>query len=331
MLLFAAHDPGAKNVIRPVYEHALSLGYDAQFIDLAASRGLMDQAQAAEFIQSRNSKSVILGCSSNQGEWPLIRACKALGIPTGMVVDIGTLTKIDFMTPDDFPSRFMVSNESCHQEVLDLGADPATVTVTGDCHLEVLSNIVSPDESELVRRHYGLDVNASVVSFFCSPITQDAIDALVSLAELLPTTSMVCPALILRPHPRTPHLETLELACQPYHFVRFDAVGHISNRELLSASVFSLSMASTVTLESLVLGIPSAFFQVDWDYTEQDKLYRNLVDVARIHTEAQLNDFVASATRKEGLALIGNVENHRGALARTWQVVEELMASRQDS
>ena len=29
--------------------------------------------------------------------------------------------------------------------------------------------------------------------------------------------------------------------------------------------------------------------------------------------------------------MIGNVENHRGALARTWQVVEELMASRRDS
>ena len=72
MLLFAAHDPGAKNNIRPVYEHALSLGFDAQFIDLATCRGLMDQDQAAEFIKSISLKSVILGCSSNQGEWPLI-------------------------------------------------------------------------------------------------------------------------------------------------------------------------------------------------------------------------------------------------------------------
>jgi len=194
MLLFAAHDPGAKNVIRPVYEHALSLDHDAQFIDLAACRGLMDQDQSEEFIKSRNPKSGILGCSSNQGEWPLIRACKALGIHTGMVVDIGTLTKIDSMPPDGFPSRFMVSNESCHQEVLDLGADPATVTVTGDCHLEVLSNLVNPDESEQVRQHYGLGMDASVVSFFCSPNTQDTIDAIVSLAELLPTTDIDRPA-----------------------------------------------------------------------------------------------------------------------------------------
>ena len=301
MLLFAAHDPGAKNVIRPVYEHALSLGYDAQFIDLATTRGLREQANAREFIENRETTLAVLGCSANQGEWELIRACKTRGIPTGMVVDIGILTKIDYMTPEDFPGRFMVSNQLCYKEVTGLGTNPANVTVTGDCHLEVLSNLVNPDESELVRQHYGLDVNDSVVSFFCSPITQDAIDALVSLAELLPTTGMDRPAIIIRPHPRTPHLETLELACQPYHFVRFDAEGHISNRELLSASVFSLSMASTVTVESLVLGIPSAFFQVGWDYTEQDKLYRNLVDVARIHTEAQLNDFVASVTRKEGL------------------------------
>ena len=325
MLLFAAHDPGAKNVIRPVYEHALSLGYDAQFIDLAACRGWMDQDQAAEFIKSGNPKSVILGCSSNQGEWPLIRACKALGIHTGMVVDIGTLTKIDSMTPDDFPSRFMVSNESCHQEVLDLGADPATVTVTGDCHLEVLSNLVNPDESELVRQHYGLAMDASVVSFFCSPNTQDTIDAIVSLAELLPTTDIDRPAVIVRPHPRTRHLEVLELTCQPHRFLRFDAEGHVSNRALLATSVFSMSMASTVTLESLVLGTPSAFFQVGWDFNELNHLYRNLVDVVRIRTENQLNEFVASVTRNEGPTLIRNVENHKGALARTWRVVEELM------
>lgn len=325
MLLFAAHDPGAKNVTRPVYEHALSLGYDAQFIDLAACRGWMDQDQAAEFIKSRNPKSVILGCSSNQGEWPLIRACKALGIHTGMLVDIGTLTKIDSMTPDDFPSRFMVSNESCHQEVLDLGADPATVTVTGDCHLEVLSNLVNPDESEQVRQHYGLAMDASVVSFFCSPNTQDTIDAIVSLAELLPTTDIDRPAVIVRPHPRTRHLEVLELTCQPHSFLRFDAEDHVSNWALLATSVFSMSMASTVTLESLVLGTPSAFFQVGWDFNELNNLYRNLVDVVRIRTENQLNEFVASVTRNEGPSLIGNVENHKGALARTWRVVEELM------
>ena len=325
MLLFAPHDPGAKNVIRPVYEHALSLGYDAQVIDLAGCRGLMDQEQAAEFIKSLNPQSVILGCSRNQGEWPLIRACKALGVHTGMVVDIGTLTKIDSMTPDDFPSRFMVSNESCHQGVLDLGEGPATVKVTGDYHLEVLSNLVNPDENELVRQHYGLAMDASVISFFCSPNTQDTIDAIVSLAELLPTTDIDRPAVIVRPHPRTRHLEVLELTCQPHLFLRFDAEGHVSNRALLATSVFSMSMASTVTLESLVLGTPSAFFQVGWDFNEINLLYRNLVDVVRIRTEQQLNEFVASVTRNEGPSLIGNVENHKGALARTWRLVEELM------
>ena len=321
MLLFAAHDPGAKNVIRPVYEHALSLGYDAQFIDLAACRGLMDQDQAAEFIKGLNPKSVILGCSSNQGEWPLIRACKALGIHTGMVVDIGTLTKIDSMTPDDFPSRFMVSNESCHQEVLDLGADPATVTVTGDCHLEVLSDLPRQDASEQVRKDYGLAAGSSVIPFFCSPDTGQSIDAVVSLA----TTELDHPKIIVRPHPRSPKEERLASACHPFPLVHFDEDGAVSNRDLLRASLFTLSMGSTVTLESLVLGIPSAFFQVGWDFNELNHLYRNLVDVVRIRTENQLNEFVASATRREGPNLIGNVENHKGALARTWRVVEELM------
>ena len=330
MLLFVAHDPGAKNKIRPVYEHALSLGLDAEFIDLNEKRELMNSADAQEFVENREATAAILGCSANQGEWALIRACEAFGVPTGMVVDIGTLIKIDSMTPEDFPRRFMVSNQLCYNEVAGLGADSAIVTVTGDCDLEALSNIGDPGEKDLVRKHYGLSKDSPVISFFCSPITQDAIDALVSLGELLPRTGIDRPALIVRPHPRTPHLETLEMVCQPYPFMRFDAEGHISNRSLLCASVFSLSMASTVTLESLVLGIPSAFFQVDWDYIEQDRLYRNLVDVARIRTEQQLHEFVASAVRNDGRALIGNVENHRGALARTWQVVEELMASRLD-
>lgn len=326
MLLFAAHDPGAKNNIRPVYEHALSLGHQAQLIDLAINRGPMEQANARKLIGGGEITAAILGCSSNQGEWPLIRACKERGVPTGMVVDIGTLTKIDSMTPDDFPSRFMVSNKSCYEEVVQLGADPASVGVTGDCHLEILSNQVGPDESETVRNHYGLAGDVSVISFFGSPITQDIVDAVVSLAELLPKIDIDVPAVVVRPHPRTRHMEVLELTCLPLPSIHFDGDSTISNRALLLASVFSLSMASTVTLESLVLGTPSAFFQVGWDFNDLNHLYRNLVDVERIRTEEQLHEFVAAVARKEGPALTGNVEDHRGALARTWTVVEELMA-----
>ena len=168
--------------------------------------------------------------------------------------------------------------------------------------------------------------DASVISFFSSPVTQDVVDAVVSLAELLPKVDIDVPAVIVRPHPRTRHMEVLELTCQPLPFIHFDGDSTISNRALLSASLFSLSMASTVTLESLVLGTPSAFFQVGWDFGYLNHLYLNLVDVERIRTEEQLHKFVAAVTRKESPSLIGNVENHRGALARTWTVVEELIA-----
>ena len=77
----------------------------------------------------------------------------------------------------------------------------------------------------------------------------------------------------------------------------------------------------------MVLGIPSAFFQVNWDFNDLNHLYRNLVDVVRIRTEKQMHEFVAAVTRNEGPAVTGNVENHRGALARTWRVIEELMAA----
>lgn len=326
MLLFAAHDPGNKNKIRPVYEHALSLGHEAQFLDLAINRGPMEFANARKLIEGKETTAAILGSSSNQGEWPLIRAFKEIGVPTGMVVDIGTLSKIDSMTPEDFPCRFMVSNKGCYEEVIRLGADPASVGVTGDCHLEVLSNLVEPDESETVREYYGLAGDASVISFFGSPITQDTVDAVVSLAESLSKIDLDLPSVIVRPHPRTRHMEVLELICQPLPFIHFYGDSTISNRALLAASLFSLSMASTVTLESLVLGTPSAFFQVGWDFNDLNQLYLNLVDVQRIRTDEQMHEFVASVARKDGSALTGNVENHRGALARTWKVVEELMA-----
>ena len=140
MLLFAAHDRGAKNIIRPIFEHALGLGYEAQFVDLATTRRLMDGNQAAGFLESGKPKATILGCSNNEGEWPLIRACKARGVPTAMMIDIGTLKKLDAMTPEDFPDQFMVTNRGCYKEVTELGAGPGTVVVTGDCRLEALSN-----------------------------------------------------------------------------------------------------------------------------------------------------------------------------------------------
>ena len=328
MLLFAAHDPGAKNIIRPIFEHALGLGYEAQFVDLATTRRLMDGNQAAGFLESGKPKATILGCSNNEGEWPLIRACKARGVPTAMMIDIGTLKKLDAMTPEDFPDQFMVTNRGCYKEVTELGAGPGTVVVTGDCRLEALSNSGSPDGGDLVRGHYGLNADSPVIPFFCSPTIDQSIDAFLSLAALLPAIDLDNPEVIVRPHPRSPQQERLESACRPFPFAHFDGGNAISNPALLSASLFTLSMGSTVTLESLVLGIPSAFFQVNWEFADLDALYRNLDEVVRIRTEEQLCEFVAAGVQNEGPVLTGNVESHRGAIERTWRVVEELMATK---
>ena len=42
MILFAAHDPGAKNHIRPLYKYASSLGHTTDFVDLAALKSFSD-------------------------------------------------------------------------------------------------------------------------------------------------------------------------------------------------------------------------------------------------------------------------------------------------
>ena len=89
MLVFVAHDPGAKNHIRPIYEHALVAGEAAEFIDLATRTDLRDEQQASVLLSTTRPNVLISGCSMNQSEWPFIRACKTLGIPTAMTVDFG--------------------------------------------------------------------------------------------------------------------------------------------------------------------------------------------------------------------------------------------------
>ena len=87
-------------------------------------------------------------------------------------------------------------------------------------------------------------------------------------------------------------------------------------------------MVSTVSLESMVIGVPSAFYQYGWDYKDSDAIYKNILDIIRIRDKNGMNNFVSrSLQRKKDLPSVSSrkLENNNGALERSWFVVEKFL------
>ena len=330
MLLFAAHDPGAKNHIWPIYEHALTVGDASEFVDLSSSNEFMDDHEASRLVRALRPELLIAGCSANQGEWALIRACSREGVKATAMIDLGATRKLDGIPCVDFPGRFMVTNSGCKEELIACGARRKSVVVTGSAHLERLSKQGLGKTVYQIKRWYGLDDGSNIVPFFCTPNTDDSIDALVSLASLIPKTPVSHPTVVLRPHPRTDQMERLENACRQFEYVRYDPGDHIDRYDLLRASPFSLAMVSTVSLESLVLGTPSAFYQIGWDFRQLDRNYRNVDIVPRIRNPDQLIEFVRSVLDEECFFIPDDIEAYAGAMGRIWQVISELREESRD-
>jgi len=323
MLLFAGHDPGARNHIRPIYDHALGLGEAAEFVDLFSPNRLMGADQALTLVHTRRPELLIVGCSMNQAEWPLVRAAKRFGVKTAVMVDIGVGNKLDSIAPADFPDRFLATNPGCREELIELGASPGAVILTGSAHLELLSKRKPASGGYGTKRRYGLALEDNLVPLFCRPNTDASIEAVLSLAALLPMTPLSRPVVVVRPHPRAAQKERLESACRQFEHVHYDSGDHITGPDLLVASQFSLAMASTVTLESLVLGVPSAFYQIGWDFLASDRLFRNVDGILRIRQADDLGAFVRGALERPSPSP-GDLESYQGALGRIWRVIGEV-------
>jgi len=324
MILFAAHDPGAKNHISPIYEQALTAGEASEFIDLASSPELMDDRKASRLVRALRPELFIAGCSANQAEWGLIRACTGEGVKSAVMLDIGVGRKLDDISYIEFPDRFMVTNRGCVEELIGCGACRDNVVVTGSAHLETLSDRKIGMASDQIKRWYGIEDDSNIVPFFTSPNTDDSIDALNSLTSVIPKTPLSHPTLVIRPHPRTAQMERLEDACRQLQHVHYDPGDQIHRYDLLRASSFSLAMSSTVSLESLVLGTPSAFYQIGWDFNQLDRMYRNVEAVSRLRNPAQLDEFVKSVMDEEFVFVLDDTEFSNGASDRIWQVISDL-------
>ena len=337
MLIFAAHDPGAKNHVWPIFRYALELGKNAEFIDLSTRTELMEWNHASDFIDDKSVQMLITGCSTcekgggidryqlpSNGERPLIRACKEKQIPCISVVDRTIQGKLNKGNSREYSDRFIVTNSGCVDELLALGISLDSIILAGSAHLESYANMVLTSNNPDARCFYGLLPGTNLISFFCGPDTTSSIEAVTSISNLLPKTQLRDLTIIVRPHPRAPQKHLLDEQIRKLDHVLYDVEQELSTPSLLAASRLSLSMASTVSLESLVVGTPSAFYQIGWDYAELDTLYSNVDTIPRIRTREELEKFVDRLLSSDKQSVDENIEVHRGALARSWEAIVEL-------
>ena len=124
-----------------------------------------------------------------------------------------------------------------------------------------------------------------------------------------------------------PNKRSLEEACDRLSSFVFDGDENISTPDLISLSRICLSMASTVSLESMVMGIPSAFYQIGWDYTYYDDLYKNVEGIKRIRSADDFSNFISQSLSNGHQLDSPEIEHCIGALDRTWEALHTLAPS----
>ena len=324
-LLFVGHDPGAKNHLRPVYERSLALGVTSRWIDLSVASSLESVSGCLAGAGRGVPTVLVCGSSSNQSELSIIRESKAYFVRSVIMIDLQVGSKLLGITTAEFPDRFLVTNWHCADEVRSLGAPEGAIVVTGSTYFEQLKlrrlSTAGPD----LRGRYDIGPTDPFISFFGSPSSSDTIDAVGSLATALPDTGLDRPAIMIKPHPRMSGMEQLAAACGKYGFRCVGPSDNVETLQLVLSSTFSLAMASTVALESIVLGVPAAFYQLGWDYRQLDSLYANVEGVFRIRTLQGFEEFVSAALSGRGQPLPQELENCSGAIDRTWTEITGLM------
>jgi len=237
------------------------------------------------------------------------------------LVDISAKARFDEWPPERLPDQFLVTNKGCVSELILMGVDPKSVALVGSAHLEKMANAPTIINRESVMDHYGLTASTQIFPFFCVPVCDYSIDAVESLGSLLPSTGLASISVVVRPHPRMPDKPKLEEVCSRFDRFIFDGEDKISNHDLLSCSSISLSMVSTVSLESVVMGVPSAFYQLGWEYEYYEDLYSNIEYMAKIRCAANLHSFINQSLWK-GYSGVLEVENCWGALERSWNAIQ---------
>ena len=104
----------------------------------------------------------------------------------------------------------------------------------------------------------------------------------------------------------------------------------IDNKSLVRASIATVTMGSTLSVESLCWGVPSAFFKRGWDDTRIEQIMGGL-PVERLNTPEETHDFLEAAASRlvpEANSEPVNVEHCLGAVDRAWQWLEGRLPGR---
>eukprot|EP00899_Mesostigma_viride_P025452 jgi/Mesvir1/6091/Mv00807-RA.1 len=275
----------------------------------------------------------VCGLSTNSAEVDVAEACKERGILCVMVIDFDPGHRLHGLRdpqegPGRTPQHFIVTNAQAGKQLEEkFGVPHDCITVGGSCHLEALAvdkgpAALSPSE---VASKLGLPSAQRMLAFFLAPddMVPDASTAIpASTRSLLSALAGTPWQVIVRPHPRN-HPETVaairdlvaasstsspsaspaaDVAAPgsassprdaPHSLAIMDTSGAVDNKSLIKACAVTLSMGSTVSVESIVMGTPSVFYEVDWDPARIEAIMHSL-PAPRVHTLQQLTSFLDS-------------------------------------
>jgi len=106
-----------------------------------------------------------------------------------------------------------------------------------------------------------------------------------------------------------------------------DADSSIDNKSLCKAAHQTLSMGSTLGVESAAWGTPAAYYQRGWD-TSRIESIMDVLPVPRLKDRQGLVQFIQShcthCGSQDGSGPM-NVENCNGAIAAAWESVRGLL------
>ena len=324
MIFFVAHDRGARKQVRPLFKHANAQGPAAHFIALAAPQ---DFDSACSF-RSQSIMLLVTGWSVNQAEWPWVLAARHHGIKSAAIIDDGIVQTMGNFAPTADPDDHIVTSTRTREELLTLEVPACSVSVTGNPYLEWLiqSRTVAIDTAWLQGIN-NCNKNLPILTVFVPDFGAPA-GSLKYLVNLLEQSELAELRLLTHPHPRDSHRNCAQATHSDGRLdgAVWDWESKESTPSLLAASVCWLTFDSSVSMESLALGTPSAYFQIGWDYQELDQQYANNSSVPRLRCARNFSGGVSGTnTSRETHAGI-LVQNYLGATAHAWKVLQELIA-----
>ena len=306
----------------------------------------LDVVRRVEAEHEGQIRAALLGISTNQAEVDVLKAIKSTrpDAVVVMLVDFFIGHRLDTAEPPRmFPDLTLTTNPEAREELVTRYSgvvEADRFVCCGSTYLESLATDTAPpplDAAQVAQRMGLADASSlrRTVPFFVSPddmvpgSTDGVASALAEVARGVAAASANLASagplrVVLRPHPRNEPAtkEMLAALCTPESPFSLDVNSGVDNRSLASCVPVTLSMGSTLGVESMAWGTPSAFYRGGWDPSRIDKIMGRL-PVPRLSSPDGLAAFLtehvsASGRRPSARGCSGgfDVEHCLGALLR---------------